>query len=80
MHMAALFGRTEAVVALLGAGASVTEKDEEDMTPLHAAAFRGHVDAARVLVEAGASIEDAINAYQGHKDKLRLLEALKLEL
>ena len=58
---AAAFGRTDAVRALLEAGAAPSGRSTfggpshgEGVTPLHLAAQGGHLDAIRLLLEAGA--------------------------
>lgn len=62
LHLAAHFGRTEAVRVLLNKGAGVNARSTNPMrnTPLHAAAAGRATDAARLLVEHGADV----NAHQ----------------
>jgi ankyrin repeat protein len=57
LHLAAFFGRTDAVRLLLerGADAQATAVNPRRTTPLHAAAGRGHVDTARLLLDRGAN-------------------------
>ncbi|KAF8484346.1 L-asparaginase [Gautieria morchelliformis] len=54
LHVAALNGSFEAVVLLLGAGASVHMRDSLDHTALYYAARQGHEVIVDKLVEAGA--------------------------
>lgn len=58
LHLAAFFGHLEAARALLGAGASVTERSANPMNnmPLHAAAAGRHFDMVKLLVEYGAPV------------------------
>lgn len=58
LHLAAFFGRTEAVRILLEAGASVTAYTRNDFAnqPLHAAAAGRHVEICRLLLAAGADV------------------------
>ena len=48
-------GHASVVRRLLAAGASVDAADDDDWTPLHAAAHRGHASIAQQLLAAGAS-------------------------
>lgn len=65
LHLAAFFGRPDAVALLLGAGAEVeAEASNSFLTrvrPLHSAAAGGHLECCRLLVAAGAEV----NAEQG---------------
>jgi ankyrin repeat protein len=65
LHLAAFFGRPEAVAVLLDAGADVeAEATNSFLTrvrPLHSAAAGGHLECCRLLVAAGADV----NAEQG---------------
>jgi len=65
LHLAAFFGRPEAVAVLLGAGADVeAEATNSFLTrvrPLHSAAAGGHLECCRLLIAAGADV----NARQG---------------
>ena len=56
LHLAAFFGRDEAVRLLLERGADVhaVSKNPTANTPLHAAAVRGHVAVVGLLLERGA--------------------------
>ncbi len=53
LHLAAERGYTEAVEALLAAGADVNAKDVDGRTPLHWAAIHGQTAAVEALIEAG---------------------------
>ncbi len=56
-HEAALKGDSEALVALVRAGAPVNVRESVNQgTPLHVAAFHGHFEVVRSLVGAGANI------------------------
>jgi ankyrin repeat protein len=59
LHLAAYFGREEAVEVLLEAGAPVdgTTRNAMANRPLHAAAAGNHNGVARLLVEAGADVD-----------------------
>jgi ankyrin repeat protein len=72
LHLAAFFGKTEAVHILLDAGASVTTYTQNAFAnqPLHAAAAGRHVEVCRLLLAAGADV----NATQ-HGDYTPLHEA-----
>jgi ankyrin repeat protein len=61
LHLAAFFGRTDAVHRLLDAGADVQAISRNSLrnTPLHAAAAGGHTDAAILLIERGANVQIA---------------------
>jgi len=65
LHLAAFFGRPEAVASLLAAGADVeaeaTNSFLTQVRPLHSAAAGGRLECCRLLVEAGADV----NAQQG---------------
>lgn len=58
LHLAAFFGRTDAVERLLAAGAPINAVSTNSLTntPLHAAVAGGHVDAALRLIERGAGV------------------------
>ena len=58
LHLAAFFGRDEAVRLLLERGADVhaVSKNPTANTPLHAAAVRGHVAVVGLLLERGADL------------------------
>lgn len=56
-HEAALAGNSEALAAMLRAGAKVNLREPTNGgTPLHVAAFNGHLAAVKVLVGAGAKV------------------------
>lgn len=57
LHLAAFFGKTDAVRLLLNKGAGVMSRSTNAMenTPLHAAAAGRHADVIRLLIERGAS-------------------------
>jgi ankyrin repeat protein len=65
LHLAAFFGRSEAVEALIDAGADInaaaTNSFVERVQPLHSAAANGDRECSRLLLDAGADI----NAQQG---------------
>lgn len=46
---------------LLSEGADVNARDDEGLTPLHAAASRNSVDVVRLLIEAGADVNARSN-------------------
>ncbi|RAP32726.1 hypothetical protein DID80_08525, partial [Candidatus Marinamargulisbacteria bacterium SCGC AAA071-K20] len=54
---AAFWGKTEAVRALVQAGANLESRDRWGSTALMLAALKGHTEAVRALVELGADIE-----------------------
>lgn len=54
LHSAAAYGETDAVKALLRAGAEVDALDEDDQTPLHLACALGRAPVVRLLLAAGA--------------------------
>jgi ankyrin repeat protein len=60
LHLAAFFGRAEAVRLLLKRGADVnavaTSEQIGPVQPLHSAAALGQLECARLLVEAGADV------------------------
>ena len=58
LHLAAFFGKTEAVRLLLNKGALVNAKSTNPMQnmPLHAAAAGRHVEAAKLLIDHGAPV------------------------
>jgi ankyrin repeat protein len=61
LHLASFFGRTEAVRALLDAGAPVSALSTNSLrnTPLHAATAGGHTAAALLLIGHGADVHAA---------------------
>lgn len=50
-------GHSNIAEILIGRGANVHAKDEEDFACLHAAAYHGHVEIIDLLLDAGANIE-----------------------
>ena len=60
LHVAALRGHTEAIKALLAAGAAINAQDDEKKTPLHVAVGmpfgRNHTEAVKLLLAAGACV------------------------
>jgi ankyrin repeat protein len=56
LHLAAFFGKTDAVRLLLNKGATVTARSTNDLhnTPLHAAAAGGHSEIVKILLDHGA--------------------------
>ena len=57
LQLAAGMGCTEAIRALVAAGASLETEDNDQLSPLHHAAVEGQAKAIRALVNAGADIE-----------------------
>lgn len=58
IHFAALYGKEEALAALIEAGASVGVRNKEGMTPLMMAAHGGHLACCERLIRLGAAFED----------------------
>ena len=56
LHKAAMFGKGDALRALIDVGADVNVTGEDDETPLHWAAWRGKAKVARALIDAGANV------------------------
>ena len=44
----------ECVFSLLNGGADVAQRDEQSLTPLHAAVMGGHLESSRLLIGRGA--------------------------
>ena len=63
LNLAALNGSTEAVEALIEAGADVNEKTDDGSTPLSHAAFMGHPDIVKILIENEAEL-NPVNSYR----------------
>jgi ankyrin repeat protein len=61
LHLAALYGRTDAVRLLLerGADPNAPTTTGRQATPLHCAALRGHLAAVRLLLAGGADVNVA---------------------
>jgi len=59
LHLAALYGRADAVRALLAAGASPRSLDGDGGTPLHDAAAGGFEEVCAALLEAAASASES---------------------
>lgn len=59
LHLAAFFGRTDAVERLLAGGADIaaTSRNSLTNTPLHAAVAGGHIETAMRLIERGAPVQ-----------------------
>src|SRR4051812_48972945 len=55
LHVAAIRGDTEAIAALVGAGAEIDAPGEHGYTPLHEAVEQGHGPAVSLLLCRGAS-------------------------
>jgi cytohesin len=86
LHVAACYGKTEAVELLLENKAEVDVKNRHNKTPLYAAACNGHVEAVTVLLENGANVNardknddtplhEATKAYTPHIGVINLLIA-----
>ena len=58
LHLAAFFGRREAVEQLLASGADLSAVSRNSLTntPLHAAVAGGHVEVSLLLIERGAGV------------------------
>lgn len=61
LHLAAFFGRRDAVDQLLASGADIGAVSRNSLgnTPLHAAVAGGHVDVSLLLIERGAAVNVA---------------------
>ncbi|PNH08527.1 Ankyrin repeat domain-containing protein [Tetrabaena socialis] len=82
LHWASYNGHTEAVQALLRAGADVTAKNDVGESALHSASYNGHTKAVEVLLRAGADVaatndlDDTALHYasdEGHKEAVEVL-------
>lgn len=58
LHMAAIRGRSQALLFLLNAGADKSTTNNSGDTPLHYAVKAGHVDCVKVLIALGASLDE----------------------
>ncbi len=63
LHLAALNGSTEAVKALIGAGADVNLRAEDQSTALSHAALMGHPEIVELLLKGKAEV-NPVNVYQ----------------
>lgn len=68
LALAAYHGDTETLKSALAAGASVTERDGNGLTPLHYAAQQGRLEAVKRLVKAGADV----NVFVEHRNPMLL--------
>ncbi|MDR3285152.1 MAG: ankyrin repeat domain-containing protein [Holosporales bacterium] len=84
LYTAASLGHTEAVRALLAAGANREIKGTDGSTPLFIAAWNGKIEAIKVLIEAGANVNAQNNrgdtplhyaAFKGHTEVVKVLLA-----
>lgn len=83
LHLAAFFGKSNAVDLLLEYGADVHAGAVDGFTPLHFAAQNGNVDVCKSLVKAGANIDRAVQktartalhlaAAKGHENVIEYL-------
>ena len=55
LHVAAAWGRTEAMRALVAVGADPNAVSKYGWTPLHQACYEGHTKATRALLDASAN-------------------------
>jgi len=81
-HIAAYFGLSKAIAALIDAGANFESKDEDGRTPLWWAAANGHEAVVQLLLDRGAGVESKDKDGQtplqcatqnGHEDVVKLL-------
>ncbi len=61
LHVAASAGATQSFEALVQAGASVDNKDEQGFTPLQTATRFGHTELVQMAVKYGANVNTANN-------------------
>ena len=54
LHVAAVWGDSEAIKLLVGAGARINQRGEHGFTPLMEAVAQGHHEAAALLISLGA--------------------------
>jgi ankyrin repeat protein len=57
LQIAAKWNHTEAIEALIAAGANPNARDNDGWTPLHEAAHRKNVESVKTLIEAGVKID-----------------------
>lgn len=58
LHIAAIWGDSEMLKALIAAGAALNAKGEQDMTALHYAIEHKHAHCAQVLIDSGCSLTE----------------------
>jgi len=56
LHMAAAEGNRPLAEQLIGKGADVNGRDEDDCTPLHRAALKGHKGVVEFLIAKGGDV------------------------
>ena len=85
LHIAAWYGHSEAVAALVAMGAGVATTDEKGRTPLHAAACNGSVEALEILMRQVDTTAKAQQDKEGHTilhtaaktNQLAIIQSLK---
>lgn len=81
MHYAAKNGDLETMEILATNGADVQQKDKNNETPLHLAAFRGNLEAIKFLLRKGAKEDENLDRQKpsdvalkyGHLDCAKIL-------